>query len=123
MKARVLLLDDDDSGRFTLAALLEDQGFEVVEAGALTEAREALANGPFEVALIDVHLGDERGADIVPEFLATNPNASVAFLSGDPPPGGNPGHVWLTKGSDPMQTIARVGELATLAVTRSERKS
>jgi two-component system response regulator RegA len=122
MRGRVLLLDDDDSARITFAALLEDDGFGVVEASSIAEGRAALLAGPFDVALIDVHLEGELGADFAPDVLAANPHAAVAFVSGDPPPSVSP-LVWIMKGSDTNAALALVAKLASEAITRAGAKS
>ena len=42
----VLLIDDDESNRLTMSALLDDEGFEVREAASFAEARAILSAAP-----------------------------------------------------------------------------
>jgi len=78
--ARILLADDDEGNRVTLAALLEDEGHLVDVAGSFAEASRALATESYDVALLDQHLGDGLGSDLLP--LARARLARVVFLSG-----------------------------------------
>jgi DNA-binding NtrC family response regulator len=119
MKGRVLLVDDDDASRFTFAVLLEEEGFGVVEASNLADGRAQLAECACDVALIDVHLDEELGADIVPDVLAANPHAAIAFMSGDAPAPTDVGHAWIVKGGDTKKALAVVERLARDALTRA----
>jgi DNA-binding response OmpR family regulator len=78
--ARILLADDDEGNRITLAALLEDEGHHVDLAGSFAEASQALASRGYDVALLDQYLGDGLGSDLLP--LAQARSARVVFLSG-----------------------------------------
>ena len=61
----VLVVDDDDSLRLLCRVNLELDGFRVLEAGSLAEAREALAGGEVEAMLLDFHLGDGDGRELL----------------------------------------------------------
>jgi DNA-binding NtrC family response regulator len=81
---KLLLVDDGEANRWTLSALLEDEGFEVDTAGSFSEARALLAAGEprYDVALLDLHLGDGLGANLVPLLRARHPEAKVVMMSG-----------------------------------------
>ncbi|WP_437675689.1 response regulator [Sorangium sp. So ce131] len=101
----VLLVDDDESSRFVLAALLEDEGFQVDVAGSFAAAGEALAAGGarYDLVLLDQNLGDGRGTDLLPAVRARLPGARVALLSGsggEDLDGAPPPDVVLAKGID-----------------------
>ncbi len=81
--ARVLLVDDDESVRITLAALLEDEGFSVELAGSSAEARSRISEGSrYDLVLLDQNLGDGLGIDLVPRLRAEVPMARIVLLSG-----------------------------------------
>jgi DNA-binding NtrC family response regulator len=61
----VLLLEDDAALRRRLAAHLRGLGAEVTEAGRVDEARRLLDTLRFEYALIDLHLPDGEGLDLL----------------------------------------------------------
>ncbi len=78
---RILLVDDHAAFREPLALALErEEGLEVVaQAGSVREAREALSGA--DVAIVDLDLGGGNGAELIPDFLRTNPGAAVLVLS------------------------------------------
>jgi len=81
--ARLLLLDDSDFYRSTLMALLEDAGYEVIEARRLSEARHRIRDGRYDLAILDLHLDDGRGSDLIPELRAHAPRTRLVLLSAD----------------------------------------
>lgn len=81
--ARLLLLDDSDFFRSTLMALLEDSGYEVVEARRLPEARHRMREGRYDLAILDLQLEDGRGSDLIPELRVHAPRTPLLLLSGD----------------------------------------
>lgn len=81
-KGTVLVLDDEPSLRLLCRVNLEFEGYRVLEAGTLDEARTALDAEPVDVALLDVHVGAEYGLDLVPELRSLEPPAAVVMLSG-----------------------------------------
>lgn len=81
----ILLVDDHENARFTLAALLEDEGYTVDEAGDLREARACLAEAePYTAILLDAHLGNnEYGTELVPEARGHSAEAIIIIVTGD----------------------------------------
>jgi DNA-binding response OmpR family regulator len=81
----ILLVDDHENARLTLAALLEDEGYTVDEAGNLREARARLAlAAPYVAILLDAHLGnDEYGTQLVPEARGHSAEAIIIVVTGD----------------------------------------
>lgn len=66
---RVLLIDDDDMLRSSLAEQLAHQdGFATVEAASIAEARERAKDGLYEFVILDVGLPDGDGRDLCREF-------------------------------------------------------
>src|SRR4051794_4863106 len=83
---RVLLVDDSNSNRAVLGALLTDEGMEVVHAGSSGAANGILEKSdpgaPFDVVLLDQHLGDGLGTDLVPIIKSLMPAARLVLISG-----------------------------------------
>ena len=50
----------------------------------LDQARQALAEEPVDVVLLDLHLGHERGLDLLHELRRDRPEIGVALLTGSP---------------------------------------
>ena len=81
--ARVLLIDDDDSNRLTLGALLESETFEITEASSLAAARKSLEVPPaFDLILLDRHLSDGLGCELIPALRAQLPSCKIIIVSG-----------------------------------------
>ena len=78
----VLVVDDDASIRFVCRVNLELAGLDVREAATLEEAREALAVGPADVVLLDVHVGPASGVAFLRELRRDHPGLPVALLTG-----------------------------------------
>jgi two-component system response regulator RegA len=80
--ARVLLVDDDESSRLSLSALLDEEGFVVTEAASYDEAMLRIAEGRWDLVLLDQHLGAALGSDLVPTVRGSVPNAKIVLVSG-----------------------------------------
>lgn len=82
--SRLLLVDDNDGVRLALSAVLEDEGFVVDTASTFLEASRKLAPEAtaYAIALLDRHLGDRLGTDLVPLVRAAHPTTRVVLLSG-----------------------------------------
>jgi two-component system, NarL family, response regulator DesR len=78
---RILLVDDREDYRQTFAALLEGQSdLEVVaQAGSRAEARHMLKG--VDVALLDRHLPDGAGLNLMRPLREANPGARVFVMS------------------------------------------
>ena len=83
MAYRILVVDDDPKVLRTAAATVEALGF---AAAAVSSPRAALElareHPPFQVALLDVFLGDAFGHDLAEELVILQPDLKVLFMSG-----------------------------------------
>ena len=61
----VLVVDDEPLLRKRLKRFLEGEGANVIAAATFDEGREALSSMPFDYALLDVHLPDGLGVDLL----------------------------------------------------------
>lgn len=98
---RLLIVEDEFLIRMTLAEVLTDDGYEVVEAGDADEALAALAGGgAIDVMLTDIQLpGPLDGKALAARARKTRPALPVIFMSGRPDPdaGGSPLDVHINK--------------------------
>jgi DNA-binding response OmpR family regulator len=76
----VLVVDDDPSLRMLCRINLELDGFRVVEASSVGQARQQLAAEPVDAMLLDLHLGDGDGRDLLRELGTERP--PVALFTG-----------------------------------------
>jgi two-component system, OmpR family, KDP operon response regulator KdpE len=75
----VLVVDDDASIRLLCRVNLELEGYVVLEAETLADARRQLAELDVDAVLLDVHLGPESGYELLGEIYGRTP---VALLTG-----------------------------------------
>ena len=78
---RVLLVEDHEDSRNGLAKLLRHWGLEIVTAGTLAGAMEALA-GEFDAIICDIALPDGTGYAVISEAKRLNKNVLGIALSG-----------------------------------------
>lgn len=112
--ARVLVVDDEPSIRLLLRVNLEFDGHEVVEAAALHEARERLAEGGIRIVVLDLYLRGEVSSDLIAECHALEPPVPVVLVTGSIELGArNPleADAVLSKPFEPVALVATVREL------------
>lgn len=80
--ATVLIVEDDPSLRLLCRVNLELEQHRVFEADTLGRAREILDSDPINVILLDLHVGDENGFELLPYIRTVRPEAAVCLLSG-----------------------------------------
>ncbi len=81
---KVLLIDDHPLILAALETVIQGLGehVQVVTAGSAKTAREILAESEgFDLVLLDLHLGDASGFDVLTEFRATYPALPVVVIS------------------------------------------
>ncbi|MGH2970553.1 MAG: response regulator [Gaiellaceae bacterium] len=78
----VLVVEDEPSLRLLCRINLELEGFDVVEAGTLAEARAAVESRVPNVVLLDLKIGRESGADLIGELRGRTPPVPVALVTG-----------------------------------------
>ena len=81
MKARVLVVDDDAVGRYTLRGLLEDEGLEVEEAADGQIALDLLAKQEFDLILSDLRMPRVDGMEFLRRTQALSPVPRVVLLT------------------------------------------
>jgi two-component system chemotaxis response regulator CheY len=82
MPLRTLIVDDHPDFRRRSRQLLEAGGLEVVaEASGAAEGLDAARRTTPDVVLLDVHLPDALGFDLVDDFAAGDPAPGVILIS------------------------------------------
>lgn len=82
----LLLVEDDMLVRLTVALMLEDDGFRVVEAGTAEDALTMVQGGlDAPVMVTDVDLGAGRnGMELADQMRKLRPDIGVVFITGRP---------------------------------------
>ena len=84
-KLKILIVDDNETLRISLAAALEVNNFVVTKAAAVVEALHLIDTQPFDVLLCDLHMpaaGD--GFTVVSAMRHKNPEAVTLVFTGYP---------------------------------------
>lgn len=82
--ARILVVDDDESIRKTIAAILEEKGYIVDTAENGKEAIEKSNANFYNLALIDIRLPDMEGTKLLTEMKETSPKMIKIIVTGYP---------------------------------------
>lgn len=81
----VLLVDDNQLVRNSLAMMLEDLDFAVVETGTAQEALDfATSAGHLHAALVDFRLPDMDGVELACRLRSIKPALRLVMVSGQP---------------------------------------
>ncbi len=82
----MLVVDDEVLIRMTLAAVLRDEGFTVIEACDADEALVALATTSIDLLLTDVCMeGSMDGLDLAMQVRSSQPDLKIVVVSGHLP--------------------------------------
>ncbi len=80
-KANVLVVDDQDSIRHFVGRALEDDGYTVVTAASVREAREAIERDMPDLAFLDLKLPDGSGLELLREIKRVQPEVPVVLMT------------------------------------------
>ena len=81
---RILVVDDDEGIRNSLATILKDEGYMVDVAKSGSEAIKKSRATVYNVALIDIRLPDMEGTEILTRMRETVPKIRKIILTGYP---------------------------------------
>ena len=77
----VLVIDDEKNIRTMLSVCLEEAGCIVTAVSSAEAALDALRHQPFELAFLDLRLGDVNGLEVIPKLLAESPQLSIVAIT------------------------------------------
>jgi two-component system response regulator AtoC len=78
---RVLIVDDDDALRESLAMILSAEGYELVSAARGDEALERIDETPVDVVLCDLRMPGIDGFELIPQLCRRLPGVPVILMS------------------------------------------
>jgi DNA-binding response OmpR family regulator len=85
----VLVVEDDPSLRMLCRVNLELEDYRVLEAETVDRAEQMVTSEPIDVVLLDLHVGERHGFELLPLLRKERPKTAVCLLSGtsetDPP--------------------------------------
>ncbi|MBJ6723778.1 sigma-54 dependent transcriptional regulator [Geomesophilobacter sediminis] len=84
MPSRILIIDDEESVRFTFRNLLEDEGYHADTADDFDSALELIREQSYDLIISDIFLGGKTGVDILREIRTTDTGPHFVFMTGQP---------------------------------------
>ena len=82
--ARILIVDDDETIRTTMKAILEDEGYVVDLASTGEEAIQLTMKTTYNVALLDIRLPDMEGVELLKLMRDSVPRTRKIMVTGYP---------------------------------------
>lgn len=126
-KARVLIVDDEESVRSLLRELLQDEGFRVVTAGTAEEALFLLGAQSFDVILTDIMMPGLSGIEMLRQVREFGLSGEVIVMTGHATydtiveAGRNGAFDYLKKPFEELEYILTVVQRAAQASLRTRR--
>jgi len=81
-KISVLVADDEDTLRMTVAAWLRDEGFDVDEAGDGKAAIKSIQGRDFDIAILDIKMPGANGLEVLRYVKKNSSNTQVVMMTG-----------------------------------------
>lgn len=79
---RILIVDDEPTVRVFFEQMLSEDGYYVLAVGTVRQALRAIADRPFELALVDLSLPDGDGLELVRQMRVELPYLKILATSG-----------------------------------------
>lgn len=80
--SKVLIIEDAEDLRFSLAATVRREGYQVIEASSGAEALDILSKQIVSLVYLDIGLPDANGIDLIPDIRNIAPDAEIVMLTG-----------------------------------------
>jgi PAS domain S-box-containing protein len=84
MTSHILVIDDEESLRFTLETFLQDEGYMVSTAASFPAAEKLLEQSAFDLVFLDIQLGRHSGLDLLKIIRENFANCPVVMITGAP---------------------------------------
>jgi len=79
--ASILIVDDEQNLRETLAVILRDEGYHVYSAANPSEALAYLRQRSFDIMFLDIRMPEKSGLDLLPEIRQIHPRMPILILT------------------------------------------
>ena len=81
MRVNILVIDDEESIRFSFSRFLATEGYNVISAKGYREALARMDETEFKLILADIFLEDGWGIDILQEVMQRNLKTRVIIMT------------------------------------------
>lgn len=128
MKAKILIIDDENDIRNLLSRIIRLEGYEVFQAETGSKGLKVLQQEKIHAIICDVKLPDANGVEMVPKIKAISPQSEVILLTAF---GAIPDSVtaikagafdYITKGDDNNKIIPLLSRAVEKALQQFEAK-
>ena len=102
--AKILIIDDEETVRFSLHEMLAEEGHVVDEAADGGEGLTKVCGNTFDLVITDLVMPRKEGIDTIEEIRRSFPNSPVLAISGGS----------RTRGVDPLAQASEAGASAVL---------
>lgn len=82
-KRKIVILDDEESVRYSVSAYFKRKGFDTHAVSTSTELMNFLEGNQPDVILLDIHLDTENGIESIPAIKQAAPQAMLMILTVD----------------------------------------
>jgi signal transduction histidine kinase len=82
LKAKILIIDDEEGLHKACRRVLEAHGFSIESAFTLSAGLQKVREQLFDVVLLDVMMPDGRGLDIIPPIIKQDPDSACVVMTG-----------------------------------------
>jgi DNA-binding NtrC family response regulator len=83
-ETKILIVDDDDTIRSTMKAILEDEGYQVDLAASGKEGVQKAKETSYNIALLDIRLPDMEGVELLKLMKPAEPRTRKIMVTGYP---------------------------------------
>jgi len=84
VRARILVIDDEELIRALFKETLEEQGHTVVTAGSSAEGIECVRRWDFDIVFLDLKMPGMDGAECLKQLRSIKPSLAVTIITGYP---------------------------------------
>ena len=80
--ARILVVDDDELARSVVCEILENKGYDVVDAATSTDGVEIFQRREIDLIVTDLFMPPDGGPGVIKNVRAVDPNVGIILISG-----------------------------------------
>ena len=84
MHEKILIVDDEESIRYTFHEFLHGAGYHVSTADSLPACIEKMQTEAFDLLVLDVNLGNDNGITAIEQLTTLQPECKVVIITGNP---------------------------------------
>ena len=79
---RILVIDDEAQMRYMLREMLEDAGYEVLDAARSDDGVETFRRTPVDLVITDLFMPPKGGLEVIRELQSDDPKVKIIAISG-----------------------------------------